>query len=470
MQINSEPALNNTADADIEFVLAECVRFNQLLSAMAPTAFLQRLSSADSSALLTLSDGRRIVCGAKALGRLLDLATRALRRSDASGMVEPDRVYRALKPMVTRKFIEQQIPPDLSEVERALAAAIEEAKGSRTDAVHFIPCRLVHAKEPSTFNVGPVLFYARNAFEMRMEPLYADYLRRAESEPQRQISETLVDSARHYYDGFSWVGEVKVFQCDPAISIERAYLAVHAALNVLHVLLGAEHTGRMAVGGPRLADDPRAHLHLDHAGLLDVSNSRSVTSEVGFGDGLGRFLRRPDVAFLVRAAGKAIEPIIEPKILRPLGLRVTDAFAWFGDAAREQSDAARIVKATNALERLLATKEREGRIGVTQAFCRRGAAICYDGNSGETFDDIAGQFRAAYEIRSNLAHGFISPFDPEVKERAPSFMILARRALCCALGFFEQQQLFDQPQFDAQLAPWLDRLAEQTIAVTASSP
>lgn len=470
MQIDSQAASNSVAVADIEFVLAECVRFNQLLSTMAPTEFLQQLSSADVSACLTLSDGKRIICGARALSRLFDLATGTLRRSDAPGMIEPDGVYRALKQMVADKFIEQQVPPDVPEVEAILAAAIEEAKRVRSDAVHFIPCRLIHAEEPGTFNVGPVLFYASDAFEKRMEPLYADYLRRAESEPQRESSETLVDSARHYYDGFSWVGEVKVFQCDPAISIERAHLAVHAALNVLHVLLGAEHTGRMAVGGPRLADDPRAHLHLDHAGLLDVSNSRSVTSEVGLGDGLGKFLGRADVAFLVRAAGKAIEPIIDPSILRSLGLRVADAFAWFGDAAREQSDAARIVKATNALERLLATKERNGRTGVTQAFCRRGAAVCYDGNSGETFDDLAGQFRAAYEIRSNLTHGFMSPFDPEVKERAPSFMILARRALCCALGLFEQQQLFDQPQFDAQLAPWLDELAEQTKAISASSP
>jgi Apea-like HEPN len=469
MQIKSELAMNNAADADIEFVLSECVRFHQLLSAMTPAEFLQRLSSADSSAHLTISNGRQIVCGVKALQRLHDLATRTLRRSDASGTVEPDRVYRSLKQMVALRFIEQQFPADIPEVERMLTAAVDEAKQSRSDAVHFIPCRLIHAKEPSTFNVGPVLFYARDAFEKRVETLYADYIRRADSEPQRQTCEALVSNAKHYYDGFSWVGEVKILQCDSAMSIERANLAVHAALNVLHVLLGADHTGRMAVGGPRLADDPRAHLHLDADGLLDVSGSRSATSEVGFGDGLSKFFGRADVASLVKAAAKAIEPLVDPNILRPLGLRVIDAFAWFGDAAREQSDGARIIKATNGLERLLATSERKG-IGVTKAFCRRGVAICYDGGSGETFDDLAGQFKAAYEIRSDLAHGFMSPFDPEVKERAPSFMILARRALCCALGLFEQCQLFDQPQSDAELAPWLDRLAEQIEAEVSHEP
>jgi hypothetical protein len=40
----------------------------------------------------------------------------------------------------------------------------------------------------------------------------------------------------------------------------------------------------------------------------------------------------------------------------------------------------------------------------------------------------------------------------------------------CALGLFDQCQLFDQSKSDAELAPWLDRLAEQTEAVDAHSP
>jgi hypothetical protein len=67
----------------------------------------------------------------------------------------------------------------------------------------------------------------------------------------------------------------------------------------------------------------------------------------------------------------------------------------------------------------------------------------------QTFAAIAGEFEAAHEMRSDLAHSFISPFDPEVKERASSFTLLARRALCCALGLFGQCKLFAQPESDA---------------------
>jgi len=156
MQINPGLATNDATDADIEFVLSECVRFHQLLSAMTPADFLQRLSSADSSAYFTLSNGRQIICGVKALQRLHNLATLTLRRSDASGTVEPDRVYRSLKQMVALRFIEQQFPAYIPEVERVLIAAVEEAKQSRSDAVHFIPCRLIHAKCLSGKKLNPM--------------------------------------------------------------------------------------------------------------------------------------------------------------------------------------------------------------------------------------------------------------------------------------------------------------------------
>ena len=358
------------------------------------------------------------------------------------------------------------MPAEKQEVEAAIRTAIEEAKQSRADLTYYIPCRLMKIKHPPSFGIGPVNFYSSEAFDEKATLLYEDYLRRGEREGQKDICETLADRAKNYYEGFTWVAEVKVLQCDPATSKERASLAVRAAVDILHLLFGAESTGRMAIGGPRLPDDPRSQLTVNAQGELDISYSHSATSEVGFGDDLGAFFVRDDVASLVDAARKAIEPLVDPRVQRPLGLRVTEALVWFGDAAREETDAARIVKATNALERLLATMERENG-GVTKAFSRRGAALSYNGLS-ETFEQLAGQFSDLYELRSRLAHGFVSPFDPEVMERAPAVMHLARRTLCCALGLFEERQLFDRYQSDAELPKWLDALVEETRAATSN--
>lgn len=441
--------INDAAVADIAFVLSECARLHELTRGMKPNEFVKQLSGLDLSASLTLPDGRTIFCGIEALRRLHGLAMDALRESDASGTVDPEKVYRALERLVVQRFIWEQQPPDGASVGLALSTAIEEAKQARSNASHYVPCRLMFVKDPTTFTVGPVTFRATESFHEFMGPRYGAYIESSDSPQQRELCTRLLAQAQHYYDGFGWVGEVRILNCDPATSKKRALLAVTAALDILHLLFGSYHTNRMMVGGPRLADDRRAHLHLDDKGSLDVSCSSSATSAVGFQGGWEKLFNRDDFAFLLHAAGKAIQPLINPSVQCPLGIRFVDAAAWFGDAVREQSDAARVVKASNALEHLLTTGERRG---ITKRLSERAGAVCYDPHGEESFDDIARQFVDAYQLRSDLVHGSLSPFDPGVEERCGLSMRLTERALCSALGFFETRGLLDRSLTNEQLA------------------
>jgi hypothetical protein len=452
--------------ADIHFVLSECARVQQLLRNTRPSEFakLGPLSSLPSPA------GRGgIPCSVEAVQRLHDLSATALQHSGASGTIEPEKVFRAFERIVVQRFVEETRALDEAQVDRALAAAVKEAKRLRSNARHFIPCRLMHVKNPRDFNVGPVQFRGHASFDKQMEPLYAAYLETGDSPQQIEIGKLLLPAARHYYEGFTWVAEVEVLNCDPEISKERAYLAVTAALDCLHLLFGARHSERMSVGGPRMAEDRRAHLHLDAKGALQVSCSSSVTSEVGFKDNWFESLNRPDIEFFLRAAGKAIEPLVNPAIDRPLGMRFVDAAAWFGQAAREMSDAGRIVKAVSALERLVMTDEHED---VAELLSQRAAAVCYDPEREELFDDSALKLKRAYDLRSRLVHGSISPFAPEVKDLAPVTMHLIERVLCGGLGFFESQSLLDHSCTNAQLAVGFSRLIEwaKTHSASRSAP
>jgi hypothetical protein len=74
------------------------------------------------------------------------LATRALQDSDAAGTVEPHKVFRALKRLVSEHFIKEQHTPDQEQVLHVLSATLAEAKSLRSNAVHFIPCRLTYEK------------------------------------------------------------------------------------------------------------------------------------------------------------------------------------------------------------------------------------------------------------------------------------------------------------------------------------
>jgi hypothetical protein len=282
-----------------------------------------------------------------------------------------------------------------------------------------------------------------------MHAHYAEYLATGETPQQIETGRLLLPDAQHYYAGFTWVAEIEVLNCDPEISKERAYLAVSAALDCLHLLFGAHHTERMGVGGPRMAEDRRAHLHLSANGALQVSCSSRVTSAVGFPDGWHSLLEREDIAFFLQGAGKAIEPLANPSLNRPIGVRFVDAAAWFGQATREISDGARIVKAVSALERLVSTGETKR---IKQTISQRSAALCYDPQREDSFDDLEAKLKEAYVLRSELVHGSISPFAPTVREFAPVAMRLAEQALRGGLVFFESEALFDRGCTSAQLA------------------
>ena len=442
------------AVADIHFLVSECAGVQELLTNTKPSEF-GNLGPLGSLRSPTGPGG--LPCSVEAVQRLHELSATALQHSDASGAIEPGKVFRALERIVVQRFVKEQRTLDEAQVERALAAALKEAKRSRSNARHFIPCRLMRMKSPRDFSVGPVKFRGQASFDTEMEPLYGAYLETGDSPQQLEMGKLLLPEARHYYAGFTWVAEVEILNCDPEISKERAYLAVTAALDCLHLLFGAHHSERMSVGGPRMAEDRRAHLHLDAEGALQVSCSSSITSEVGFKDNWLEALDRPDIEFFLRAASKAIEPLVNPAIDRPLGMRFVDAASWFGQAAREISDAGRIVKAVTALERLVMTDEHDD---IAELLSQRGAAVCYDPEREDPFGELAGKLKKAYGIRSRLVHGSISPFAPEIKDLAPVTMQLIERAICSGLGFFESESLFDRNCTDAQLAAGFSRLIE----------
>ena len=443
--------------ADIEFVVSECVRFNELLARTPRKEMSKRFSRPDFRAHLPSPTGQgHMICGVEALRRIRNLAALALSQSEASGSIEPDKVYEALKRIIVQRFFTERRSLDPVQIERALAAAVREVKRLRADAVHFIPCRLMYAKDPRQFSVGPVTFREHALFDEEMAPRYAAYPVVARPE-DLEIRTRLLVGARHYYEGFTWVAEVKVLNCDPFMSEERAHLAVSAAVDFLHLLFGAYYTDLMAVAGPRMADDQRAHFYLDAEGSLQVSHSFGSTSAVGFPDGWGHFLESEHIAFVLRTMTAAIEPIVDPSIDRPIAMRLVDAASWFGQAVREASDAARIVKAVTALERLVMTDEQED---IQDRLCQRAAAISYDPTMEGSFDELTIRLRTAYGLRSRLAHGSLSPFDPEVTDQVTTVVLTAERAIRGGLSFFAEQGLLHHSCTRAELA----KAFEQVIA------
>jgi hypothetical protein len=442
---------------DIEFVFAECVRIQKAISDAVNNnpASLQDLPIEGLWGDLPRPDGKGpLKCGQAANQRIWRLAEQAVKCSDAVGTIEIGPVHKALGRILVQRFVTERRDIDEQQAERALSFAVKEAKRARMDRTHYVPCRLMYSKGPTSFAIGPVSFHARERFNELMASHFEAYGRRDGEDWQKELDAQLLADARHYYDGFTWVGEVTILNCDGGTSLERARMAVTGAVNLVHILFGSYHTRRMDIGGPRLETDRRAHMSLDPKHGLYVSCSSASTSAVGFPDDWEKFLEGEDMAVLLRGAQKALETVVNATIKRPLGARLLDSAAWFGEAVREASPAAQIIKAVIALERLVLTSEHEE---IKKTVSQRGAAIRYHPADAKTFEGLESELAEAYVMRSQLAHGSLSPFDPEVVAFAPVCLHRIEQVICWGLGLFESQGLFERELTNRQLAEGLDR-------------
>lgn len=444
--------------ADVEFVLSECVRLAQDRARLGTSAWFKSLSKDDAMSFLPHPSGTgSLFCGREAIKRLHHLANVAIRNSDAQGTLTSELVYQSLRTIIVHRFIRDRRPQDTQQVQKALSAAVREAKTARYDATHFIPCRLASTSEPDQFSVGPVIFRPRTAFYAHLQPhVEALAVRRKDAGLFAPEDWTRIEN---YYGTFDWVAEVRVRNCDPDISQERARWAVTAAVDILQVVFGASYTKRMAIGGPTRVDDRRVHLRLGRNDELHLTHSWQATSPVSLSE-LGKLLTNPEVAFLLEGGGQAIEAVVDPTLDRPLSRRLIDAASWYGQAVREEFEAARIVKAMTALERLLMTADVDD---IASTLGDRGAALAWHPTSRFDFAGWKGRIKKAYDIRSQLVHGSLSPFDPEVGLRSSWCVWLSEEVLQAACGTFRAISGFDRHVLDSDLSAWFGQLVERAI-------
>ena len=58
-------------------------------------------------------------------------------------------------------------------------------------------------------------------FKLRMAEKFDAYAR-GDGSKDMKTEEGLLEDARHYYDGFTWIGQVEVLHCDAGTSKMRA--------------------------------------------------------------------------------------------------------------------------------------------------------------------------------------------------------------------------------------------------------
>jgi len=284
---------------------------------------------------------------------------------------------------------------------------IAEAAQDCRRRVHLIPCDLT-LDGVERIAIGPVVLQTRERFWPGFEAELEAYLQESADDGFRGQA---VASVRDYLGAFREVAEVEVPDCDGPTSRAAAEVALQTVLDFIHVMAGAGYTARMRGPGPAVGADRRASVtRVD--GRLVISSSIQFggarIAETGW-----RELAGPGAEPWLAPLAKILQVIVERRDLPLIADRFVDACAWYGDAAREPSQAAAAVKYVTVIERLLWTGERRG---VTKRVAERLAALCF---STETwnFSEIATEVHDAYDLRSSLLHGRISKSDPGIGRR-----------------------------------------------------
>jgi hypothetical protein len=421
--------------ADVNFIFNECSRLQQLL-----VDDFRSVPEDEIWADLPAPHGQgsRMLCGRAAFERLGTLASDAARRAGLHRRVRLDTVREPLAELLVQRFVRERRPVTIQQVERVLSAAGRAAEMKCSDVVHLVPCHLMWVEEPDELRIGPVLFRSRRNFRQRILQKVRAY-RVSEPGPNgRKWDRTLLIDALHYYRSFKWVAEVAVVGCDATISEELARKAVTSALDCVHLIFGAGHTDRMRVGGPRIRRDERAALQISKDGNLEVSLSSGGMGQVDFPEGWSAALERDDFKRVLHLTGLALEAAVNPDLNRPLSLRFLDAALWFGEAVRETSPAARVVKFVTALERMVMTEEKDD---IASLVSERVAALCFDPSSVDSRDVWRTNARTVYDLRSKLVHGVLSPHSSVVHQGVRLGARLGETTLLSALSWFGEDGL-----------------------------
>lgn len=443
----------------VEFALTECVRFATMVNDAIRDKSLSELPTSEFLYELRGADGSKYTYGREAQRRLEEVSESALRASKFGQTVSFETYFKELQAAIVDRFIITSAEVNFASVESVFSSALNKAIKARGDGRHFIPCQLMFQAAPEIFSIGPVTFRSRQAFR----PVFEELVKEERANEADTDKPTIADKVIGYFEKFTWVADVTVKDCDRQVSKERATQAVGAAVDFMHVLFGHYHTRNMVVGGPGLDADIRAEMEV-RDGDTKLSYSIGSTSAMGFPNDWSSMLDESGTKALVNAAGRAIEAITDAARSRPLALRFIDAAAWHGQAVRETSAAASIVKSITALERLVTVKKGTDTM---RTVTERNAALSYDTKGDERFADLVKRMESIYDLRSRLAHGTLSPFDPEVRHRRYEVLAAAEKSLINGLDLFDQDGLFDKKLSKAELTAGLENLVDWARRVDA---
>lgn len=443
---------------DVNFIKERVIYFLNLTKN--PVALRNHFKANRMDGLCSLNhpDRGKMICGSEANNRFYHIARRWLdSQKNEKSKTQLNDFVNSLKDSYVRQFLVNNDEIETRTIQKMLSRAYKRIEQKRHSLTHFVPCILFSDREPQSFHVGPVEFLHKDEFRLRYHEQIEASRERIKLEHQQRVkanvdegtlrkenamtesdsaglSNRLVDDVVEYYYNYSWIAVTSVDLCDNEVSHQKALRTVNGALNVLKLLLGYHHTNRIRIAYSAGVAKQSATLTQTNDDTLSLSSSFGSGSDHSLGEGWFEILTQQCKCHF-ELASKALSLSTDFERNRGLALRFIDALRWYGDAVSEDDPAYRIIKYISALERLTGTGHEKAR-GVTEIVTTR-AAMLYSDSGATGFVEAKKLTRELYDLRSDLLHGSISPFDSKIKSFTENAHDVVRGSLLMGLSLYE---------------------------------
>lgn len=404
---------------------------------------------------------------------LWSLTDSSMRIGKIANRADRQAVMQTLSGVLMRKFGTEGLEVNQRNVARALSETFKASKRSFKTETHFIPCHLSTSAGQLGLSLGAVRFINR----IEAKRALFDALRIEREKPtelRKRDRSHLLQVIRHY-KGFRWFAQVTVHDCADKRSEAIALATATSALDFLHLFIGARYSGRMSILGQPSTYERTASIARNEAtGHLNLSMGWASLGEVGLPDDWTSQIREDEGQMGLDQAGVVLESRLNPDLDRPLSHRLLDALQWFGEAARDPSPSTRVIKYVTSLERLTLTKKVDD---IAESVSDRVAALATGLVGKRDFEQNKVAFKKVYAVRSDLAHGTMSPNDPKVTKIIGDACDYAEAALRRALYNLPTHALRDEGYKASELDHFFDELidwmqvgseAEQREQITTS--
>lgn len=415
--------------ADAAFVIEELNRF----IAMDPRDVIRHIHEHQEDALATLCAHRGgiLFCGKAAYDRFEQIADRTIKRESAEEKTFDRRAYvHALRDAFAEVFIEgaQPVKPVTQGlVMRFINRARELSTADLVHVTHHLPCIVFYAREPDQFTIGPVTFTTTARFLAQQEEELRRYrdsnysafgadLRKRQPElsdaevsaESAEFADKHIERIRRYYLEYEWVASVLIPPAHESVSQLRAERTVDAALDALRLFVPTFPELYRRANAPNTPFDTR-ELMTNTSGRLSSAMCQGGRGAPAL-DGWYESVMR-DAPELWQEFERAIGTITKGDKSDKLTQRLIDALNWFGQAVVEANPAAAIVKYTAALERLTITGHVNQGL---EAMLIKRVAFLNDDRTDKSAQEIIADLGKLYQMRSDLMHGSLSPYDGTV--------------------------------------------------------